>query len=184
MSRTIYLIRLTRFRDTKNNIRMIRSKRLGWKKFCITAIFAACSPAALATGPKPDFGVTIGPAILCRNTLNMKFFYDYLTASFGPSYKRDQGAYWFKSKAQLFGKEVKEIFVSDQASDWVFVGAVFNTKPDDLAKAVQTAIGPIYVKSETGYQYSPYQSQGTSEIMWQKKDAKLLCRRYVGVAQQ
>jgi hypothetical protein len=163
---------------------MIRSKRFAWKKLCVTATLAACSAAALAAGPKPDFGVTIGSAILCRNILDMKFFYDYLTASFGPSYKREQGAYWFKSKAQLFGKEVKETFVSDQASDWVFVGAVFNTKPDDLAKAVQTTNGPTYVKSVAGYQYSPYQSQGTSEIMWQKKDAKLLCRRFVGVAQQ
>jgi hypothetical protein len=163
---------------------MISSSRFSWKKFCIAAALAACSCSAPAVGPKPDFSPTIGPAILCRNKLDMKFFYDYLSASFGPPYKREQGAYWFKSKAQLFGKEVKETFVSDQSGDWIFVGAIFNTKPDDLATAVRTLIGPIYVKSDAGYKFSPYQSQGTSEIMWQNKDAKLLCRHFVGEAQQ
>jgi hypothetical protein len=135
---------------------------------------------AYAVGPKPDFGVTIGPAILCRDLLDMKFFYDYLSASFGPAYKREQGAYWFRAKAQLFGKDVKEIFVSDQSSDWVFVGAIFNAKPDELAKSVQASAGTDFKKYLSGYQYSPYQSQGTSEIMWQDKDAKLLCRRITG----
>lgn len=151
-----------------------------WKKFCFAATLAACQTATQAVGPKPDFSVTIGPAILCRDTLNMKFFYDYLTASFGRSYKQEQGAYWFKAKAQLFGKEVKEIFVSDQSSDWVFVGVIFNAKPDDLAKSVQTSAGTIYIKRDAGYQYTPYRSQGTSEIMWQDNNAKLLCRQSTG----
>jgi hypothetical protein len=156
---------------------------LQWKKFCVAAILAAyqtAPQAAKPAGPKPDFSVTIGPAILCRNKLDMKFFYDYLTASFGPAYKQGQGAYWFKAKAQLFGKNIKEIFVSDQSSEWMFVGAIFNAKPDDLAKSVQTSAGPIYIKSDAGYQYSPYNSQGTSEIMWQDNNAKLLCRRMTG----
>lgn len=112
--------------------------------------------------------------------MDMRFFYDYLTASFGPSYKRAQGAYWFRAKTQLFGKDVKEVFISDQSSDWIFVGALFNTKPDDLAKAVQVSAGTNFIKTVSGYQYSPYQSQGTSEIMWQDKDSKLLCRRMTG----
>ena len=161
-----------------------RSHCFTLKKFCVAASLAACQIAAQAAGPKPDFSVTIGPAILCRDKLDIKYLYDYLTASFGPSYKRDQGAYWFKSKAQLFGKEVKEIFITDQTGDWVFVGAVFKAKPDELAKSVQTLAGPIYNKTEAGYQFSPYQEQGTSEIMWQDKDAKLFCRHFVGEAQQ
>jgi hypothetical protein len=134
-----------------------------------------------ALGPRPDFGITMGPAVLCRDNLEMKYLYDYLSASIGPAYKREQGAYWFRTKTQLFGKELAEVFVSDQSSEWDFVGAVVKAKPDELAKAVQTAAGPIFVKTATGYQYSPYQAQGSSEIMWQDKNAKILCRRHVRV---
>ncbi len=146
----------------------------------LTAVgMAVLAPSAHALGPRPDFGVTLGPAVLCRDKLEMKYLYDYLSTSFGPAYKREQGAYWFRTKAQLFGKELVEVFVSDQSSEWDFVGAVFKVKPDELATAVQTAAGPVFVKTATGYQYSPYQAQGSSEIMWQNKNAKLLCRRHV-----
>jgi hypothetical protein len=144
------------------------------------AAFAFVASDSNALGPKPDFGVTIGPAILCRDQMDMKFYYDYLKASFGPSYKQEQGAYWFRAQAQLFGKQTKEVFISDQSSEWVFVGVVFKTKPDDLAKAVQENAGTIFYKTNSGYQYSPYQAQGTSEIMWQTNDSKLLCRRMTG----
>jgi len=120
----------------------------------IAVALATCAACCYAAGPKPDFSVTIGPAILCRDKLDMKFFYDYLTASFGPSYKQEQGAYWFRTKTQLFGKDIKEIFISDQSSDWIFVGAIFNAKPDDLAKAVQASAGTIFAKSENSYRYS------------------------------
>ena len=146
----------------------------------LTAIVVAVpAPNAPALGPRPDFGVTLGPAVLCRDKLEIKYLYDYLGASFGPAYKREQGAYWFRTKAQLFGKDLVEVFVSDQSSEWDFVGAVFKVKPDELATAVQTAVGPIFVKTATGYQYSPYQAQGSSEIMWQNRSAKLLCRHHV-----
>ncbi len=156
------------------------SRKLSAPLVTIATILIICANNAYALGPKPDFSVTVGPAILCRDQLDMKFFYDYLTASFGPSYKQEQGAYWFRAKAQLFGKDIKEIFISDQSSDWAFVGAVFNAKPEDLAKSVQASAGTIFGKTDSGYKYSPYQSQGTSEIMWQKNDSKLLCRRMIG----
>jgi hypothetical protein len=134
----------------------------------------------LALGPKPDFGVMIGSAILCRDRMDMKFYYDYLKSSFGPQYKQEQGAYWFRARAQLFGKETQEVFISDQSSDWVFIGVVFKTKPDDLAKAVRDSAGTVFNKTVSGYQYSPYQSQGMSEIMWQTNNSKLLCRQMTG----
>lgn len=141
---------------------------------------AVIAPDARALGAKTDFSVTIGPAVLCRDKLEMKYLYDYLSASFGPAYKQEQGAYWFRTKTQLFGKDLVEVFVSDQSSEWEFVGAVFKIKPEELAKAVQTAAGPIFVKTTSGYQYSPYHAQAMSEIMWQDKNAKLLCRHHVG----
>jgi hypothetical protein len=145
------------------------------------ALFALALPmqGANAAGPKSDFGVTIGPAVLCRDKLDMKYLYDYLAGSFGQPYKHEQGAYWFRTKAQLFGKDLTETFVSDQSTQWEFVGAVFKIKPDDLVKAMQSDVGPIYVKTANGYRYSPYQTQSLSEIMWQNNNAKLLCRHFV-----
>ena len=128
---------------------------------------------------RTDFSVTIGPAVLCRDKMEMKFYYDYLKDSFGQPYKHEQGAYWFRTKTQLFGKDLTEVFISDQSTDWEFVGAVFKVKPDVLAKALQSDVGPLYIKTAAGYQYSPYATQSLSEIMWQGNNAKLLCRHHV-----
>lgn len=159
---------------------MKRPGCFSWRKVCIAACVAACNLADPATGPKPDFGVTIGPAVLCRDMLDMKFFYDYLSANFGPHYKQEQGAYWFKAGVQLFGQDVDEIFMSDQSSNWIFVGVVFKAKPDALAKALLASAGTVFVKTDAGYKYSPYQSQGVSEILWRDNGAKLLCRQMTG----
>lgn len=158
------------------------TRRLGHPLLRVGAI--ACALALLAHAPaqaiaRTDFSVTIGPALLCRDKLEMKFYYDYLKGSFGQPYKHEQGAYWFRTKAQLFGKDLNEVFVSDQSTDWEFVGAVFKVKPDELAKALQSDVGPIYIKTAAGYQYSPYAAQSLSEIMWQGNNAKLLCRHHV-----
>ncbi|MBV8665652.1 MAG: hypothetical protein JO269_04130 [Burkholderiaceae bacterium] len=168
--------------------RLLRHHHSRGKTFHAAALAALLCSGAIdahaAGGPKPNLGVTLGPAILCRDKLDLKFYYDYLAASFGPPYKRDQGAYWFKAKAQLYGQPVQEVFVGDQTGDWIFVGVLFKGKPDDLAKALKTSTGMIYVKTDSGYQYSPYQSQGTSEIMYQNTDAKVFCRKFVGEVQQ
>ena len=159
-----------------------RTRSAPCKAFASAAVVALAVLAqapAKAVGPKSDFSVTIGPAVLCRDKLEMKTLYDYLKGSFGQPYKHEQGAYWFRTKAQLFGKDLIETFVSDQSTQWEFVGAVFKIKPDDLAKAMQSDVGPVFVKTATGYKYSPYQAQGLSEIMWQNNNAKLLCRHLV-----
>ena len=148
-------------------------------KAAMAAALAVLTTAAHAVGPKSDFGVTVGPAVLCRDKLDMKYLYDYLKGSFGEPARHEQGAYWFRTKAQLFGKNLAEVFVSDQSTDWEFVGAVFKLKPDELAKTLQSDVGPVFVKTANGYQYSPYQAQGLSEIMWQDNNAKLLCRHHV-----
>ncbi|HEX8955562.1 MAG TPA: hypothetical protein VF798_04775 [Burkholderiaceae bacterium] len=148
-----------------------------------TALALLAQPPAHAV-PRTDFGVTIGPAVLCRDKMDMKFDYDYLKGSFGQPYKHEQGAYWFRTRTQLFGKDLIEVFVSDQSTDWEFVGAVFKAKPDALAKAMPSEVGPLYVKTAAGYQYSPYATQSLSEIMWQNNNAKLLCRHHVASSNQ
>ncbi|HEX7644603.1 MAG TPA: hypothetical protein VF472_20550 [Burkholderiaceae bacterium] len=149
------------------------------RQILLATAFALLAQPAAQAGPRTDFGVTIGPAVLCRDKMEMKFYYDYLKGSFGQPYKHEQGAYWFRTKTQLFGKDLIEVFVSDQSTDWEFVGAVFKIKPDELAKAMPSEVGPLYVKTAAGYRYSPYATQSLSEIMWQNNNAKLLCRHQV-----
>lgn len=149
------------------------------KAAALLALALLAQPSAHAAGAKSDFGVTIGSAVLCRDKLDMKYLYDYLKGSFGQPYRHEQGAYWFRTKALLFGKELTETFVSDQSTQWEFVGAVFKIKPDDLVKTMQSDVGPVYVKTANGYRYSAYQTQSLSEIMWQNNNAKLLCRHLV-----
>lgn len=157
------------------NMRMRQRQHL---HLCIV-LLAALPCSAWALGPRTDFGITVGPAVLCRDKLDMKTMYDYLKGSFGQPARHEQGAYWFRTKAQLFGKDLVEVFVSDQSTQWEFVGAVFKVKPDELAKTMQSDIGPVFIKTASGYQYSPYAAQGLSEIMWQKNNSKLLCRHLV-----
>ena len=156
----------------------MRPARIPFRYAAIAIALLLAQPPAQAV-PRADFGITIGPAVLCRDKLDMKIYYDYLKGSFGQPYKHEQGAYWFRTKTQLFGKDLVEVFVSDQSTEWEFIGAVFKVKPDELAKTLQSEAGPLYVKTATGYQYSPYQTQSLSEIMWQSNNAKLLCRHHV-----
>ena len=59
--------------------------------------------AATGAGAAPStFGPVIGSALLCRSQLDNAYFHAYLTEVFGPAYKREGGAYWFRTEASLW----------------------------------------------------------------------------------
>ncbi len=62
------------------------------------------------------FGPVIGSALLCRSQLDNAYFHSYLTTAFGPSYKHEGGAFWFKGDATLWGKQVVDVMVSDDTN--------------------------------------------------------------------
>jgi hypothetical protein len=153
-------------------------KRPSWLKVLWLVLILVAAPPATAL--PSHFAVTLEPGLLCNDRLDSAFYYNYLSSNVEPPYKRENGAYWFKVNAELFGKSITEIFVSDGTSWWVFVGALFAATPDELGKSVQDKVGRAYTKREPGNPNSALFSKDTSEIMWQGTQAKLLCRRLVG----
>ena len=60
--------------------------------------------AARAAQAVPStFGPVIGSALLCRSHLDNRTSTSYLTSAFGPSYKHEGGAFWFKAEAPPCG---------------------------------------------------------------------------------
>ena len=75
----------------------------------VLLVLSLTQPRVLAA--PSTFGDTFGSALLCHDRIDNAYFYDYLTASFGPAYKREGGAYWFRAEASLWGAEVSEAMV-------------------------------------------------------------------------
>jgi hypothetical protein len=134
--------------------------------------------AGLPAGAMPStFGPVIGSALLCRSHLDNAYFHAYLTTAFGPAYKREAGAYWFKADATLWGKAVSEVMVSDDSSEHVFVGAVADSTPDELAQAIHSAAGQRHRAIDA----SPFPlrvSVPGSIIAYHNDKSKIYCDRY------
>jgi hypothetical protein len=139
--------------------------------------------AALALGTSPaqalpsTFGPVIGSALLCRSHLDNRYFHDYLTAAFGPAYKREGGAYWFKTEATLWGAEVKEVMVSDDSSDLVFIAAVTDSTPEELQEAIRAASGTAF-KAVDASRFPLRVSNPGSTIAYINDKSKIYCAKF------
>ena len=147
-----------------------RGRRIG-----AAAVLALASAGAAAL--PSTFEPTIGGALLCRSQLDNAYFHSYLTAAFGPAYKHEQGAYWFKLDGTLWGKPVKEVMVSDDTSPLVFVAAVTDSKPEELAEAIRSSAG-IRHRAVDASPYPLRVSNPGSIIAYQNKQSKIYCARY------
>jgi hypothetical protein len=135
-----------------------------WLALAASLPLSLSRPAAAAM--PSTFGPVIGSAILCRSHLDNAYFYSYLVTAFGKSYKHEGGAYWFKATdASLWGVQLKDVWVSDDTSELVFIGA--NTEmagvrfiPQDASKF------PLRVSNP-----------GTT-IAYVNKKSKIYCARY------
>lgn len=138
------------------------------------ALALACAQSGAATS---TFGPVIGSALLCRSHLDNHYFRDYLTQAFGPSYKREGGAYWFKLDASLWGAQVREVMVSDDSSEIVFVAALTDSTPEELAKSVRAASGTAFKAADA----SPYplrKSNPGSTIAYANAKSKIYCAKF------
>ena len=123
------------------------------------------------------FGPVIGSALLCRSQLDNAYFHRYLGTAFGPAYKHEGGAYWFKGEATLWGKQVLDVMVSDDTNPLVFVAAVLDSKPDELEEAIRAGAGLRHQAADT----SPYPlrvSKPGSVIAYHQGKSKIYCARY------
>nr|WP_229520651.1 MULTISPECIES: hypothetical protein [unclassified Massilia] len=123
------------------------------------------------------FGQVVGNALLCRSALDNRYFHDYLTTSFGPAYKREGGAWWFKVEATLWGAEVKEVMVSDDTSELVFIAALTDSTPQELEGAIKAASGTAFRAVDA----SPFPlrvSNPGSTIAYMNDKSKIYCAKF------
>jgi hypothetical protein len=130
-----------------------------------------------ATAAPSTFGPVIGSALLCRSHLDNAYFYSYLVAAFGPSYKHEGGAYWFKADGSLWGARVSDIMISDDTSELVFVGAVTESTPDKLEESIRASVGVRHPAADRS-RFPVRRSQPGSEIVYFNTKSKIYCAKY------
>ncbi|MFC5462496.1 hypothetical protein [Massilia niabensis] len=123
------------------------------------------------------FAPVIGSALLCRSHLDNAYFHSWLTTAFGPAYKQEGGAYWFKLDATLWGKPVREIMVSDDTNPLVFVAAVLDSKPEELEGAVRAGAGLRHLPADAS-RFPLRVSNPGSVIAYHQDKSKIYCARY------
>ena len=145
------------------------------------ALLAAGAPVpyvlAQAKPPPSTFGQVVGNAVLCVDQIDNKAFYAYLLTAFGPAYKHEGGAYWFRTDASLWGAPVTDVIVSDDTSALVFMGVVADTTPEKLEPAIRTASGMRFTKLDN----SAFPVRGSvpgSKIVYFRSKAKVYCAKY------
>jgi hypothetical protein len=126
--------------------------------------------------PPSTFGTTVGYTLLCLNSLNEIYFRQYLTQAFGQPYKREEGAYWFKSNAKLWGIQVTDILVSDETSDYTFLAAVLDSKPEKLNDAIANVAGIRHTTIGTDA-FPIRQAQAGSQIIHFQQKSKIFCSK-------
>ncbi len=134
-------------------------------------------PCAMAHGAPTTFGPVIGSALLCRSHLDNAYFHAYLSTAFGPSYKHEGGAYWFKADGNLWGAPVSDILLSDDSSDVVFVGAVSDSSPDKLEQAIRAASGLRHNVADSSA-FPVRESVPGSKIVYFNTKSKIYCAKY------
>ncbi len=140
---------------------------------CVAAYALTLPAGAMPT----TFGTVIGNALLCRSHLENRYFYDYLTTSFGPAYKREGGAYWFKLEATLWGAEVKEVMVSDDSNELVFIAALTESTPQELETAIRGAAG-IAFRPKDASAFPLRVSNSGSTIAYMNDKSKIYCAKF------
>jgi hypothetical protein len=142
---------------------------------CAAALLWIAAPQA---GAAPStFGPVIGNALLCRSHLDNAYFYSYLSSAFGPSYKHEGGAWWFKADGTLWGATVTDIMVSDDTSELVFVGAVTESTPDKLDEAIRAAVGTRH-RPQDASAFPVRESAPGSQIVYFNNKSKIYCAKY------
>lgn len=142
------------------------------------AALAVAPRVALAQAVPTTFGTVIGNGLLCRDQTANFYYYDYLFKAFGPAYKHDGGAFWFKTEgANLWGTPISEVMVSDDTSTYIFVGAVAESTPEELEKAIIAQVGVHYARIDTSA-FPVREAKPASRIVYFDTKSKIYCAKY------
>lgn len=137
----------------------------------------ACAGARAQSVPT-TFGTVIGNGLLCRDQTANFYYYDYLLKAFGPAYKHDGGAFWFKTEgANLWGTPISEVMVSDDTATYIFVGAVAESTPEELEKAIIAQVGLHYARIDTSA-FPVREAKPASRIVYFDTKSKIYCAKY------
>ncbi len=147
----------------------------GLRLIC-AALWAASTLAQAA--PPSHFGDVLGNGLLCRDQTTNRYYFDYLSQYFGPPYKREGGAYWFRTDdALLWGVPVLEVIISDESFPYSCVGAVTDTTPEELEKAIRRQDGLSYAKIDAS-RYPVRESKPGSRIVYFNTRSKIYCAKF------
>ncbi|MDC8757430.1 hypothetical protein [Janthinobacterium fluminis] len=146
------------------------------RRLAAVALLAGAGAAAQAAAPS-TFGTIVGNAVLCLDQIDNAYFHAYLSTSFGPAYKREGGAYWFKADASLWGAAITDVIVSDDTSALTFVGVVADTTPEKIDEAIVAAAGLHYKKIDAS-KYPVRESSPGSKIVYFRTKSKVFCAKY------
>ena len=136
----------------------------------------AGSSTLLAASPS-TFGTIVGSAVLCFDQIDNPYFFSYLSTSFGPPYKREGGAWWFKADANLWGLPITDVMLGDDTSATMFIGAVVEATPDKLDEAIVAATGVRHPKADDSA-FPLRLSNPGSKIIYFKNKSKIYCDKY------
>ena len=140
---------------------------------------AAGTASAQAQDKQPStFAPVIGGALLCRDQIDNRYLYAWLASHFGPPYKHEGGAFWFRTgEATLWGAPVTEVMVGDDTGGLAFLAAVAELPPDQLEQSVRTGAGIKYPAADA----SPYPlriSAPGSTIAYYNSKSKIYCAKF------
>ena len=145
---------------------------------CCALALAGCLVYTGAQGAPSTFGTIFGNALLCIDQVDSAYFHDYLSTSFGPPYKREGGAYWFRAAAaRLWGIEATDVIVSDDSSALVFVAAVLEATPEELDLAISSSVGVRHIAVDQSA-FPVRQARPGSKIAYFNTRSKIYCLRY------
>ncbi|QGZ41644.1 hypothetical protein IP92_00622 [Pseudoduganella flava] len=146
---------------------------------CLTALSALGAVSGTAAAAVPThFGDVMGNGLLCRDQTTNRYYYDYMVRWFGQPYKREGGAWWFRTpQAKLWGFDVVEVIVSDETFPHRFVGAVTNTTPEKLAAAITQRDGLRYAKI-TGSAFPVREAPTGTRIVYADRRSKIYCGKF------
>ena len=139
--------------------------------------FACASAGVHAYAAPSTFAPIVGSALLCRSHLDKAYFHSFLATAFGPAYKQEGGAHWFKTGATLWGKPVNEVMVSDDSNPMVFIAAVVDAKPEELEEAVRAGAGLRHLPADAS-RFPLRVSNPGSVIAYHNGKSKIYCARY------
>ena len=65
----------------------------------------------------------------CNSVADVDYYKREFTVAFGAPTRNEQGAYWYKASGEVYGTQIKEVFVSSDPHNR-FAGVVLEAKPD------------------------------------------------------